>query len=134
VCDRLGHLARAERELAEPLLDVRAVGRPNRLLERLAVQLLGALDVVEAQGELGFEEQEALRPEVGAGREVVLRDAQAASELPKELERRDAVAGLDARDVGRGATGERELALAEAGCLARRPKALADCLRVVYVG
>ena len=52
---------------------------------------------------------------------IVLGDAEPAAQLAKELERRDPVARLDPRDVGRGAAGEGELPLAEAGGLACSP-------------
>ena len=61
---------------------------------------------------------------VRAGREVVLGDAEAAAELAEELEGGDAVAGLDARDVGRRAAREGELPLAQTGPFARARRRL----------
>ena len=62
---------------------------------------------------------------VGAGRQVILGNAEPAAELAQELERGDAVARLDARDVRGRAAREGELPLAEACLLAGDLQSLA---------
>jgi hypothetical protein len=51
---------------------------------------------------------------LGAGREEVLADSDAPAHLAQQLERGDAVARLDSRNVGGGTTRERELSLTQA--------------------
>jgi hypothetical protein len=69
-----------------------------------------------------------------AGREVVLGDAEAPTELAEKLEGGDPVAGLDAGDVRGRAAGECELALTQSRGDASRLQALPDSRGTIYMG
>jgi hypothetical protein len=69
--------------------------------------------------ELGFEER--IRLGILARREKLRRRSQSLGEAGQDLQRGNALAGFDAREIGGGATVERQLPLLEAGrapCLA----------------
>ena len=68
-----------------------------------------------------------------AGREELAAHAEPLAEQMKHLEGGRARARLDARDVGRGAARERELALAQAGRFARLLQTNPDGTRIVNV-
>ena len=68
---------------------------------------------------------------LGAGREVILADAEAPAHLTQELERRNAVARLDAGDVRGRAAREGELALAQTRPFAGLTEPPTDLDRVV---
>src|SRR6185503_10011628 len=104
-----------EGEMAEPLFGDGPLAGVRRVHRGLGVELVRALDVVEAQRDLGLERGEVLGLRLLARGEVVLGHAEAPAELPEELERGDPVARLDPRDIRRRAARERELALAQPG-------------------
>ena len=98
-------------------------------------QALGLVDLTEPQRDLGLEQLDRLEHgSVDAGREPLARDLESQRELVDHLQRRDACARLEARDVGGGAAGERELPLRQARPLARRLEADAELARRVDVG
>ena len=118
-------LAAAERDLTQSGEPFGAESR-RRALEKRRVEALGLVELVQAERNLGLDENAASVPaHVGAGRQVVLGNAEPAAELAQQLEGGDAVARLDARDVRGRAAREGELALAEACLLAGELESLA---------
>ncbi len=99
------------------------------------VEGLGDVQLVQPEGDLCFDElrRRADRVSLGPGREVVLADAEAPAELPKQLQRGNPVARLDPRDVRGGAPGKREPALAEARRFACATQPFAHFPRIVDV-
>jgi len=121
------------RDLAEAGVRRRALAVAGALLEHLRVEGLGELEVVEAERYLGLEGGSVAPLRVCPGGEVVLRDAEPAPQLAQKLEGRDAVARLDAGDVGRRTAGEGQLALAQPGRLSGCAETLAYRVGVVDV-
>ena len=111
--DRLARLPLSVGELPQPDKRASLLLARRRLRKSLGVQLRGVLPLVEAQADLGFHEYGVLVMALASRREVVLTHSEAPAHLAQELERRDAVARLDAGNVGGRATRERELALAQ---------------------
>ena len=108
--DRLPDLLGAKCDLAETGERGRA-GRIARL-QMGAIEALGLVDLAEPERDLGLDQLQRLeRLGVDAGREPLAGDVDAQGELVDHLQRRHPGAGLDPRDVGRGAAGEGELAL-----------------------
>ena len=134
--DRLTDGTVAERDLAEPGEGTPAFVGRHRPLERGAVEIARDVDVGQAQGDLCIHERLRIRLRRrlrAARRQEVLGDAEAPPHLAQELERGDAGARLDPRDVRGGAAREGQVALAEARCLASRAEPSADRGRVVDV-
>jgi hypothetical protein len=78
--------------------------------------LLGGFDVSEPEVELGLGERVGnRRARLVAAREVLDVHADPVRELTEQLQRRDALAGFDPRDVRRRAPWERERTLRETG-------------------
>ena len=126
--------AALEGELAETRQRAAVVLVAPRRGEHLLVQPLRVVLVAEAHRQLRVEQARIVgRGAVLAGCEEVLADAEPAAELSEQLQRRDAVAGLDAGDVRRRAAGEGEVALGEARTLARGAQPLAYGGRIVDV-
>jgi hypothetical protein len=95
--------------------------------------MLGPFDVVEAQSDLSFDERVPLRFLLARG-QLVGAHTEPAAQFAKELERRNSLSALDARDVGGAAAGERELPLAQAAPLPSLPEADAHRRRTIHVG
>ena len=97
--------------------------------------LLRLLELVQAERDLGFGQEGAVleRPFCSRCQEV-LGDVETPAELAQELEGRDAVTGLDPRDVGGRAARERQLALAEPDPFPRGLESLANRGGAVDVG
>jgi hypothetical protein len=92
------------------------------------------LAVAEAKRNVRLEDRVGCVRQIGgAGREVVLGDADDAREVAKHLQGRPARAALDARDVRRAAAVEHEVALCQAGGPACVADPDADGARVVDV-
>jgi hypothetical protein len=107
-----------------PGLRLRALAVVRGLVEQLRVEVVGRLEVVEAQRDFGLQGLAVARLGVRPGGEIVLGDAEPPPELAEELEGRDPVAGLDPRDVRRRAARESQLSLAEPGGFPRGSKAV----------
>lgn len=123
--NRRPRVAAAERDLTQPGEPFGAESR-RRALEKRRVEALGLVELVQTQSNLGLDENpDSVPPNVGAGRQIVLGDAEPAPELAQQLEGRNPVARLDARDVRGRAARKGELALAEARLLAGDLKSLA---------
>ena len=117
--------ARLARRRSDRARRVRAPARrSSRRVERLGVELLGGVDLVEPERDLGVEQRPILGQDVPveARREPVLADTEPPTHLAEQLQRRNPLAGLDARDVRGRAALERELALAQSGALTRVPQ------------
>ena len=99
--DRFARIALSERDLAEPSEGSGSLVCADALRERLLEHLPCLVGLVETQRELGVHETRGGVVTLRAGGQVVLADAEPPAHLSQELERRDSVAGLDARDVGR---------------------------------
>ena len=111
--DRLTRLSFPVGELPETGERAGLLVARRRLLERLAVQPGRLLALVEAEADLGLDQDGVLVVPLVARCEVVLAHAEAPAHLAQELKRRNAVARLDAGDVRGRAARERELALAQ---------------------
>ena len=130
--DRLAGIAPQEGELATAGQRTAVILLAPGRLQDVLVEPLRVVGVAEAQRQLGVEQTRVVgRRAILTGGEIVLADAEPAAELAQELQRRDAVAGLDARDVRRRAAREGEIALGEACALARGAQPLAYRDRVV---
>ncbi len=102
--------------------------------ERALVERARRLDVVEPERDLGVDKAGVgVRLDPAPGREVVGADAQPASELAQQLDRRDALAELEPRDVRRSARVACQGALTQTGLLTSLSEPLADRVRVVVV-
>ena len=110
----------------------RTAGR-GAALERLRVQVLGDLELIEPERDVGLEQLVGLGRPARAGGQVVLLHADAARQLAQDLERRNAIAALDPADVHGGASLERELALAQPGGEPGLLQSSADGGRIVHV-
>ena len=132
--DRLVQPLGAECDLPEPGKRRRA--RRVAGLEMRAKEPLGLLDLAEPQRDLGLDQLGRLgaRPRRRRSRATGPRRSSRERELVDHLERRDARARLETRDVGGGAAGERELALREPGALRAPPSGGPDLARRVDVG
>src|SRR5581483_8074309 len=118
----------AKCDLAEACEGGRAVAAS--CVEVRAVQLLRMVGLAEAQRDLRLDERDVLvRRRLHSRREPLRSDVQTRRELVDHLQRGDARAGLQPRDVGGRASGERELALREPRAQARLAETLADSLR-----
>ena len=131
--DRLPDLLAAKCDLTET--GERGCARRIAGLQVSAVEALGLVDLAEPECDLRLDELQRLeRLRVHAGREPLAGDVDPQGELVDHLERRHPGSGLDPRDVGRGAAGERELALRQARPLARCLQADSDLAGRVDVG
>ena len=81
VLDRQSRVAAAKGDLAEARVGDGLLILVVRVREERAVDALGAVELVAAQGDLGREGPPAPLPRVRAGGEDVLGDAEAASQL-----------------------------------------------------
>jgi hypothetical protein len=137
--DRLGVAAGRRRGQAEGHAGAggrdRVTGR-----ERLFVQLLELLRgfvgrLRQPQLELGVGDSELALldvPDLGAGLEVIGRDAELAGEHAQRLHRGPPGPGLDARDVGVRDSGAGKLALGQPALVAQASQTLADRLGVWF--
>jgi hypothetical protein len=115
--DRLRPPLGPEGDLTEP----RERSRPGGIagLKMCAVQTLGLVDLTKPKCDFRVDQLRRLdRCCLDTGREPLTRDVEAKCELIDHLERGDAGACFEARDVRRGAAGEGELALREPGAFA----------------
>ena len=100
-----------------------------------AIEALGLVDLAQPQGDFGLDQLERLqRLQLDARRQPLAGHVDTQGELVDHLERRHARARLDPGDVGGRAAGERELALRQAGALARCLQTNSDLAGRVDVG
>jgi hypothetical protein len=85
-------------DLAEAFVSARAESVRRGVLQEVGVEALRVLEVLQAEGDLGFQERAAgvAAAVLRARREPVLGDPEPAAELAQQLEGRNAVPGLDA--------------------------------------
>src|SRR2546423_322063 len=130
--DRFLDVARTKRELREPPERPAARNVVVCALESLCVEVLRDLDLVEAKRDLRLEQRIAGLGLRAADQKFLAR-CEPLRELAEELQRRDPLAALDARDIDGAAARERELPLAQPRLLASRLQAGSECDRVIDV-